>query len=313
MRSQISKITTFDKIDFGQEFGRSRLVCAGILPSVGYPQGEAEGGYRMGPDDTKHYQKPSHKGRKRSLSTFLRDVSRRGNNRPFRGWLRSRAYLEARRLLDEAYVEFQRSANSRNNESRPSTPPPAAPAQAESPQPPNRPLAIVAAPRSPPPPSHSPSPPSRSPSPIEPASPAVSEDLTLRIFPDTPPLTPDSSIVSIPFSLRRTPSPTNSTDSVEFLEEIPPPPPRREAIRVNEEKQRSLQLAREETIQKLGNRRLLKKSKIDFEKSREDAEGKPNEDVAREINDSLMEVIRIAKTSSNLKGTYQKTLKLAAA
>ncbi|KYN16036.1 hypothetical protein ALC57_11720 [Trachymyrmex cornetzi] len=147
-------------------------------------------------------------------------VSRRGNNRPFRGWLRSRAYLEARRLLDEAYAEFKRFANLRNNENRPTTPPPAPPAPVESPQPPIRPFAILVA-------SRSPSPPSRSPSPIpESASPALSEALTIRIFPDTPPSTPDSSIISIPFSPRRTPSPTNSTDSVEFLEEIPSPPPR---------------------------------------------------------------------------------------
>ncbi|KYN50589.1 hypothetical protein ALC57_09943, partial [Trachymyrmex cornetzi] len=44
---------------------------------------------------------------------------------------------------------------------------------------------------SPSPPSRSSSPPPRLPSPIEPASPALSEALTLRIFPDTPPLTPD--------------------------------------------------------------------------------------------------------------------------
>ncbi|KYN44224.1 hypothetical protein ALC56_01346 [Trachymyrmex septentrionalis] len=50
-----------------------------------------------------------------------------------------------------------------------------------------------------------------------------SDALTERIFPDTP---PQSSESSHPISPRRSPSPTNSTDSVEFLEEILPPPPR---------------------------------------------------------------------------------------
>jgi len=47
-----------------------------------------------------------------------------------------------------------------------------------------------------------------------------------RIFSDTFLLTPDSFVISIPFSSRGTLSLTNSMDSVEFLEEIPPPPPR---------------------------------------------------------------------------------------
>ena len=44
-----------------------------------------------------------------------------------------------------------------------------------------------------------------------------SNALTERIFPDS--ITPDSSVISIPFSPRGTP-----TDSVKFLEEISPPP-----------------------------------------------------------------------------------------
>ncbi|KYN35790.1 hypothetical protein ALC56_09862 [Trachymyrmex septentrionalis] len=53
-----------------------------------------------------------------------------------------------------------------------------------------------------------------------------SDALTERIFLDTPPLSSDSSIDPIPISPRGIPFPTNSTDSVEFLKEIPPPPPR---------------------------------------------------------------------------------------
>ncbi|XP_018337472.1 PREDICTED: formin-like protein 7 [Trachymyrmex septentrionalis] len=91
----------------------------------------------------------------------------------------------------------------------PSSPPPAPPA--------NQAKLIPPPPRTPSPPQPPPSPPPRTP------SPAFSDALTERIFPDTP---PQSSESSHPISPRRSPSPTNSTDSVEFLEEILPPPPR---------------------------------------------------------------------------------------
>ena len=91
----------------------------------------------------------------------------------------------------------------------PSSSPPAPPA--------NQPEVIPLPPRTPSHPQLPPSPPPRSP------SPAFSDALTERIFPNTPPQSSDS---SHPISPRRSPSPTNSTDSVEFLEEIPPPPPR---------------------------------------------------------------------------------------
>ncbi|KYN40079.1 hypothetical protein ALC56_05486 [Trachymyrmex septentrionalis] len=81
---------------------------------------------------------------------------------------------------------------------------------------------------SPPSPSSSPpAPPANQPEVIPPSlrspSPAFSDALTERIFPNTPTQSSDSSILISP---RRSPSPTNSTDSVEFLEKIPPPPPR---------------------------------------------------------------------------------------
>ena len=91
----------------------------------------------------------------------------------------------------------------------PSSSPPARPA--------NQAKLIPPPPRTPSPPQLPPSPPPRTP------SPAFSDALTERIFPDTP---PQSSESSHPISPRRSPSPTNSTDSVEFLEEILPPPPR---------------------------------------------------------------------------------------
>ncbi|KYN38476.1 hypothetical protein ALC56_07153, partial [Trachymyrmex septentrionalis] len=73
-----------------------------------------------------------------------------------------------------------------------------------------------------PPPPRTPSPPQlpRSPLPRS-SSPAFSDALTERIFLDTPPQSCDSSISISP---KRSPSPTKSTDSVEFLEEILPPP-----------------------------------------------------------------------------------------
>ena len=132
-------------------------------------------------------------------------------NRPFKGWLRSRAYREARRLLDEEYKRYfgHSQGQSRPAEDHlpplPSSSPPAPPA--------NQAKVIPSPPRTPSPPQLPPSPPPRSP------SPAFSDALTERIFPDTP---PESSESSHPISPRRSPSPTNSTDSVEFLEEILP-------------------------------------------------------------------------------------------
>ncbi|KYN39301.1 hypothetical protein ALC56_06310, partial [Trachymyrmex septentrionalis] len=80
-----------------------------------------------------------------------------------------------------------------------------------------------------------PSPPPQTPSlPPRFPSPAFSDALTERIFPDTSPLSLDSSINPIPISPKGIPSPTNSTDSMEFLEEEFPPPPPRSYFRILE-------------------------------------------------------------------------------
>ncbi|XP_018343287.1 PREDICTED: neural Wiskott-Aldrich syndrome protein-like [Trachymyrmex septentrionalis] len=140
-------------------------------------------------------------------------------NRPFKGWLRSRAYREARKLLDEEFKRYLGSSQEQNRPAEgrlppvPSSSPPAPPANhpdtaSPIPLPPQGP--------SPSPPQAPPSPPPRTP------SSAFSDALTEGIFPDTPPQSSDSFHPTPP----RGPSPTNSTDSVEFLEEIPPPPPR---------------------------------------------------------------------------------------
>ncbi|KYN40059.1 hypothetical protein ALC56_05546 [Trachymyrmex septentrionalis] len=105
-------------------------------------------------------------------------------NRPFKGWLRSRAFREARRLLDEEYKRYlgHSQGQSRPAEDRlpplPSSSPPAPPADQLK--------VIPPPPRTPSPPQLPPSPPLRSP------SPAFSDALTERIFPDTPPPPPRS-------------------------------------------------------------------------------------------------------------------------
>ncbi|XP_018352132.1 PREDICTED: WAS/WASL-interacting protein family member 1-like, partial [Trachymyrmex septentrionalis] len=146
--------------------------------------------------------------------------------RPYKEWLRNR---EARRLLDE---EFRKYLGGSREQSRPAedhlpspSSPPAPPANQLEVIPPPQPPSPSPQPSSPLPqtplsPPQTPSPPPRSPSPV------FSDALMERIFPDTPPLSPDSSVDPIPISPRGILPPTNSTDSVEFLEEISPPPPR---------------------------------------------------------------------------------------
>ncbi|KYN13156.1 hypothetical protein ALC57_14664 [Trachymyrmex cornetzi] len=59
--------------------------------------------------------------------------------------------------------------------------------------------------------------------------------------------------------------------------------------------------------------RYLTKSKINLDKYIEEVEDHSSGEIAKKVEDYMMEVIRIAKTSGNLKGTYQKSLKLSAA
>ena len=136
-------------------------------------------------------------------------------NRPYKGWLRSRAYREARRLLDEEFKKYLGGSLEQGRPAEDHSPPPPS---SSPPAPPANQSEII------PPPSQTPSPlPQPHSPPLRSLSPAFSDALTERIFPDTSPQSFDS---SIPISPRRSPSPTNSTDSVEFLEKIPPPPPR---------------------------------------------------------------------------------------
>ncbi|KYN09539.1 hypothetical protein ALC57_18358 [Trachymyrmex cornetzi] len=129
-------------------------------------------------------------------------------SRSYRGWRRSRAYLEARELLDVAFQEYLRDISRVEDAPQPSYSPPSA---LPTPPPQQQNIENIEA--------IPPSPPPRSP------SPAFSDALTERIFSDTPPPTPDSFLQSAPSS-PRPPSPTDSTSSVEILEEFPAASPR---------------------------------------------------------------------------------------
>lgn len=89
---------------------------------------------------------------------------------------------------------------------------------------------------------------------------------------------------------------------------------RREALQlVNDEEERRLQLKREDMIRQLSDKQLLQKSKVNLDKYMEEAEDQPSGEISQKAEQCMLEIMRIAKTSSNLKGTYQKSLKLAAA
>ncbi|XP_018377659.1 PREDICTED: calponin homology domain-containing protein DDB_G0272472-like [Trachymyrmex cornetzi] len=89
---------------------------------------------------------------------------------------------------------------------------------------------------------------------------------------------------------------------------------RREAIlRYNEAKEESLNLDREKLVREYGDADLFKKARIDMAKVKESLEEKSIEELMKQANDNCAEVLRIARSSSNLKGTFQKSLKVAAA
>ncbi|XP_018370164.1 PREDICTED: micronuclear linker histone polyprotein-like [Trachymyrmex cornetzi] len=89
---------------------------------------------------------------------------------------------------------------------------------------------------------------------------------------------------------------------------------RREAIlRYNEAKEEALQLDREKLIREYSEVELFKKAKIDMVKVREQLEENSIDELITKASGNCAEVLRIARTSSNLKGTFQKSLKLAAA
>ncbi|KYN27478.1 hypothetical protein ALC57_03133 [Trachymyrmex cornetzi] len=109
--------------------------------------------------------------------------SRGNRSRPYRDWFRNWACLEVRELLDIAYREYLK-ANSVEDapQQSPSPPPvlPVPPAQPEQDIQDVEAIPPLSAPRSP--------------------LPAFSDTLTKRIFPDSPPHTPDSLLQSAPSS-----------------------------------------------------------------------------------------------------------------
>lgn len=89
---------------------------------------------------------------------------------------------------------------------------------------------------------------------------------------------------------------------------------RREAIqKFNEAKEEALQLDREKIIRDYSDKELFKKARINLEGIKEQMEDMSNEELAERAHSNLTEVIRIARSSSNLKGTFQKSLRVAAA
>jgi len=134
--------------------------------------------------------------------------------------LRHRRNRLARRHLDEAYAQYLdglRSRNNRNNNTNNNID-----NNTETAPPPPPPQPVI----QPPSPVRVPTPPSR---PCTPPPDSPHSVLTLRVRPDTPPRTPSLSPPSYsPIHSPRPSSPTNSTSSVEFIDEfyIPSPRPR---------------------------------------------------------------------------------------
>ncbi|XP_018360477.1 PREDICTED: protein PXR1-like [Trachymyrmex cornetzi] len=89
---------------------------------------------------------------------------------------------------------------------------------------------------------------------------------------------------------------------------------RREAIRkYNEAKEEQLQIDREILIREYSCMDLFKKAKMDIDKIKDNMKGNSMEELGEKISGNMKEIMRIARCSSNLKGTFQKSLKLAAA
>lgn len=94
---------------------------------------------------------------------------------------------------------------------------------------------------------------------------------------------------------------------------------RREAVAaLNLEKKETIRLDKEMRIGRLGTEELWgevfrRKNRIDPEKLKEEAELLTNDEITERALLQMSEVIRVAISSANLKGTFQKSLKMAAA
>ncbi|XP_018404617.1 PREDICTED: uncharacterized protein LOC108781200 [Cyphomyrmex costatus] len=88
---------------------------------------------------------------------------------------------------------------------------------------------------------------------------------------------------------------------------------RREVERLNEAKSASLKLDRERIIRSWSHIELFKKSRINLNEIKSKLEDISSEELVRRGSSNMDEVVRIARSSSNLKGTLQKGLKTSAA
>lgn len=74
-----------------------------------------------------------------------------------------------------------------------------------------------------------------------------------------------------------------------------------------------LQIKRELHIRGLDVEKLFRRGRINMVKVKEDAEELTGDQLVETVTEQMSEVVRVAMTSSNLKGGFQKSLKLAAA
>ncbi|XP_018404618.1 PREDICTED: uncharacterized protein LOC108781203 [Cyphomyrmex costatus] len=88
---------------------------------------------------------------------------------------------------------------------------------------------------------------------------------------------------------------------------------RREIERLNAEKKKALKLDREKVIRAYSHIELLKKAKINVEEIKSKVDHFSKEELVRRANANMEEVLRIARSSTNLKGSFQGGLKTAAA
>jgi len=85
-----------------------------------------------------------------------------------------------------------------------------------------------------------------------------------------------------------------------------------ELRKLNDERQREINLKREERIVQMNSSDLLKLNKINSDEVMEEAEQSPIADIVNQIRECQANVLRVSKCSSNLKGTSQNLLNEAA-
>jgi len=87
---------------------------------------------------------------------------------------------------------------------------------------------------------------------------------------------------------------------------------REEKERFNREKEQELKLLYEEKIARLTGKEIFQTSKINTEEVAAEAEQNPIPDITSRIREHQANVLRVAKSSANLKGTHQNLLNQSA-